>query len=46
MYSSSTVGENNVIDEKTLPRVKTPNREKFAPDPRPEFGEGKKTSAR
>jgi cytochrome c len=38
LYLNGIIGENDVIDEKTLPKVTMPNREGFVPDARPEFG--------
>jgi cytochrome c len=32
------VGDNDVMDAKSLPRVKMPNRDGFVPDPRPDVG--------
>ncbi len=37
LFLNEIIGENDIIDEKTLPQVKMPNRDKFVPDPRPEF---------
>jgi cytochrome c len=37
LFLNGIVGENDVIDAQTLPRVKMPNRDKFVSDPRPEF---------
>jgi cytochrome c len=37
LFLNGIIGENDVIDAKTLPRVKMPNRDKFVADPRPEF---------
>lgn len=38
LYLNGIIGENDVIDEKSLPHVMMPNRDGFEPDPRPEFG--------
>jgi cytochrome c len=32
------VSDNDVMDAKSLPRVKMPNRDGFVPDPRPDVG--------
>jgi cytochrome c len=36
LYMNGIVGENDVLDETTLPRVKMPNRNGFTSDPRPD----------
>jgi mono/diheme cytochrome c family protein len=33
------IGDNQVLDAKSLPQVKMPNRDGFVPDPRPDVGE-------
>src|SRR5437016_3976 len=33
------IGEGDVMDAKTLPKVRMPNRDGFVPDPRPDVGE-------
>jgi mono/diheme cytochrome c family protein len=38
LYLSTIVGENDVIDQTTLPKVKMPNRDGFVRDPRPDTG--------
>ncbi|MBZ2183236.1 MAG: cytochrome c [Bryobacter sp.] len=35
LYWNGIIGENDELNEKTLPRVKMPNREGFVPDSRP-----------
>jgi cytochrome c len=32
------VGEHDVLDQQSLPKVKMPNRTGFVPDPRPDVG--------
>jgi cytochrome c len=36
LYLNGIVGEDEILDEKTLPKVKMPNRDGFVPDPRPD----------
>lgn len=38
LYLGGIVGENDVMDAKTLPQVKMPNRDGFVRDPRPGIG--------
>jgi S-disulfanyl-L-cysteine oxidoreductase SoxD len=38
LFLNGIVGENDLIDQSTLPRVKMPNREGFVGDPRPDTG--------
>lgn len=38
LYLNGIIGENDVIDEKSLPKVTMPNRDGFVSDARPEFG--------
>jgi len=38
LYLNGIVKENDVLDAKTLPQVKMPNRDNFIPDPRPDTG--------
>jgi cytochrome c len=38
LYLNGIVGEHDVLDQTTLPRVKMPNREGFIPDTRPDTG--------
>ena len=44
-FLGGVVGENDVLDAKTLPRVKMPNRDGFVPDDRPDAGAAKSVSA-
>lgn len=37
LYLNGIVGENEVMDAKTLRRVEMPNRNGFVPDPRPDL---------
>jgi S-disulfanyl-L-cysteine oxidoreductase SoxD len=46
LYLNGIVGENDVIDAKTLPQVKMPNRDGFVPDARPDVGKPPKTKKR
>jgi cytochrome c len=39
LHLNGIIGENDVIDARTLPRVQMPNRDGFVPDPRPDVGE-------
>src|SRR5919108_188685 len=43
---ASCHGEKDVMDAKTLPQVKMPNREGFVPDPRPDVGQASKPPKR
>jgi cytochrome c len=45
-YLNGIVGEHEVIDARTLPQVKMPNRSGFVPDPRPDVGKPSKTKKR
>jgi cytochrome c len=38
LYLNGIIGEHDVLDAKTLPQVKMPNRDGFVPDPRPDVG--------
>ena len=38
LYMNGIIGENDVLDAKTLPRIKMPNHDGFVPDPRPDVG--------
>jgi cytochrome c len=38
LFLNGIVGENDVIDQTTLPKVKMPNRDGFVGDPRPDTG--------
>lgn len=42
LFLGEVVGENDVLDAKTLPEVKMPNRDGFIPDDRPDVGTVKK----
>jgi S-disulfanyl-L-cysteine oxidoreductase SoxD len=37
LFLNGIVGEQEVVDEKTLPQIKMPNRNGFVPDPRPDL---------
>jgi S-disulfanyl-L-cysteine oxidoreductase SoxD len=45
LYLSAIVGEQDVIDQTTLPKVKMPNRDGFVRDPRPDTGATKHRAA-
>jgi mono/diheme cytochrome c family protein len=38
LHLNGIIGEQEVMDAKTLPQVKMPNRDGFVPDPRPDVG--------
>jgi mono/diheme cytochrome c family protein len=38
LYLNAIVKENDVLDAKTLPKIRMPNRDGFVPDPRPDVG--------
>ena len=38
LFMNGIVGENDVLDAKTLPKIRMPNRDGFVPDPRPDVG--------
>lgn len=38
LYLNGIVGEHDVLDARTLPAVRMPNRDGFVPDPRPDTG--------
>ena len=46
LFLGEVVGENDVLDAKTLPEVKMPNRDGFIPDDRPDAGAAKKAAAK
>jgi cytochrome c len=46
LYLNGLIGETDVIDAKTLPQVKMPNRGGFVPDPRPDVGRRSKAPKR
>ena len=46
LFLGEVVGENDVMDAKTLPRVKMPNRDGFVADDRPDAGAAKKAAAK
>lgn len=46
LYLNGIIGENDVIDAKTLPQVRMPNRDGFVPDPRPDVGKATKAPKR
>ncbi len=39
LHRNGIIGEQDVLDAKTLPLVKMPNRDGFMPDPRPDVGQ-------
>ena len=42
LYLNGIIGESDVLDARTLPAVRMPNRDGFVPDPRPDVGKGAK----
>jgi len=46
LYLNGIIGENDVMNAKTLPQVKMPNRNGFVPDPRPDTGPAKTGAAK
>jgi S-disulfanyl-L-cysteine oxidoreductase SoxD len=42
LHLNGIIGEHEVMDAKTLPLVKMPNRDGFVPDPRPDVGQAAK----
>ena len=42
LYLNGIIGEHDVMDAKTLPQIKMPNRDGFVPDPRPDLGQASK----
>jgi S-disulfanyl-L-cysteine oxidoreductase SoxD len=42
LYRNGIIGEQEVMDATTLPRVQMPNRDGFVPDPRPDVGQASK----
>jgi len=42
LHRNGIIGEQEVMDAKTLPLVKMPNRDGFVPDPRPDIGQASK----
>jgi S-disulfanyl-L-cysteine oxidoreductase SoxD len=42
LHRNGIIGEQEVMDATTLPRVKMPNRDGFVPDPRPDVGQASK----
>src|SRR5437870_2833156 len=46
LHLNGIIGENDVIDAKTLPLVKMPNRDGFIPDARPDVGKTTRTRKR
>jgi S-disulfanyl-L-cysteine oxidoreductase SoxD len=46
LHLNGIIGEQDVMDAKTLPQVKMPNRDGFVPDPRPDVGQAAPQSQR
>ncbi len=46
LYLNGIVGEHDVMNAETLPRVQMPNRNGFVPDPRPDTGSPEKSPQR
>jgi cytochrome c len=38
LHLGGVIGENDVMDAQTLPKIKMPNRDGFVKDPRPDVG--------
>lgn len=45
LHMNGIVGENDVLDAKTLPKIQMPNRDGFVPDARPDVGKTVKKKA-
>ncbi|HKX00770.1 MAG TPA: cytochrome c [Bryobacteraceae bacterium] len=45
LHMNGIVGENDVLDAKTLPKIRMPNRDGFVRDPRPDVGKSVKKKA-
>jgi len=45
LHMNGIVGENDVLDAKTLPKIQMPNRDGFVPDARPDVGKSVKKKA-
>ena len=39
LFINGIIGEKDVLDRTTLPRIRMPNRDAFTPDPRPDVGQ-------
>jgi S-disulfanyl-L-cysteine oxidoreductase SoxD len=46
LYLNGIIGERDVIEAKTLPQVKMPNRDAFVPDPQPDIGKRPKSASK
>jgi S-disulfanyl-L-cysteine oxidoreductase SoxD len=46
LYLNGIIGESDVLDARTLPAVRMPNRDGFVPDPRPDVGPTRKRATR
>jgi mono/diheme cytochrome c family protein len=46
LHLNGIIGETDVIDARTLPQIKMPNRDGFVPDPRPDVGKSTKPRKR
>lgn len=46
LHLNGIIGEREVMDAKTLPQVKMPNRDGFVRDPRPDVGKRSKAPKR
>lgn len=44
LFLNGIVGEKDVMDAKTLAKVRMPNRDGFIPDPRPDVGKNRRTA--
>ncbi len=43
LYLNGIISEHDVLDARTLPQVKMPNRDGFVPDPRPDVGKASRS---
>jgi S-disulfanyl-L-cysteine oxidoreductase SoxD len=46
LHVNGIIGEQDVLDARTLPQIRMPNRDGFVPDPRPDVGETAKARTR
>ena len=46
LYLNGIIGEHEIIDARSLPAVRMPNRDGFVPDPRPDVGKWAKPPKR
>ena len=46
LYLNGIIGEQDVLDARTLPQIRMPNRDGFVPDARPDVGKAAKARTR